>query len=333
VSVDYATEDGTAKAGQDYKATSGTMTFEAGEVLKSLTVPILNDTLPEPAKTFRVRLSNPSGGGVLSSPSATAVTIQNTDRTFQFDSPSYVVREEAEFVQIGINQGDNNASATVDFTTTDVTAIAGVDYVGSTNTVRFGPGERLKLVRIPIVNNRLKQAARSFRITLGKPSAGTALGNQQTATVQIRDNDPGVGFTTNTFFAWRSAGVAKVSVAQRGVAEFVHGGFPDGGWVSALRRGLPGRLWKLGVQDKRELPGDHDSAPAKPLGQEPNVIQGELEEPAAGDVVGNREHNGQPVQPAKLLPHPPADRHQAQAATGCGRPGPDLGGSWSAAEG
>jgi len=42
------------------------------------------------------------------------------------------------------------------------------------------------------------------------------LGSQRTATVKIYDNDPGVGFTTSTFFASGSAGVAKVTVTRGG---------------------------------------------------------------------------------------------------------------------
>jgi len=41
------TADDTAIAGEDYHATSGTLTFEHGEVLKTITIPLINDTVPE----------------------------------------------------------------------------------------------------------------------------------------------------------------------------------------------------------------------------------------------------------------------------------------------
>ncbi len=61
VSVDYATEDGTAKAGADYTAVSGTLTFAAGETAKTVSVPVLDDAHDEGRETMRLKLSNPKG--------------------------------------------------------------------------------------------------------------------------------------------------------------------------------------------------------------------------------------------------------------------------------
>ena len=78
VRVSYATADGTAKAGEDYTATSGTLVFVAGETSKTVRVPILDDGHDEGAETFLLRLSNVVGAraGDLE---ATG-TIRNTDR-------------------------------------------------------------------------------------------------------------------------------------------------------------------------------------------------------------------------------------------------------------
>ena len=214
MTVDYATADGTAQAGHDYTPVTGTIAFEPGEVLKSFVVPIINDTRPETNKTFRVILTNPTGGGVLGSPSSATVTIKDTDRAFQFDSASYLAREDVEFFRIGIIQGENDASATVDFTTTDGTAIAGLDYVGVTNTIAFGAGERLKWVMVPILHDSLQEPRKTFRVTLSNPTGGAVLVFRQSADITITDNDPGVGFATNTFRASESAGVANVTVAR-----------------------------------------------------------------------------------------------------------------------
>ena len=61
VSVDYATEDDTATAGEDYTATSGTLTFAAGETAKTVSVPVLDDAIDEGKEVMRLLLSNPKG--------------------------------------------------------------------------------------------------------------------------------------------------------------------------------------------------------------------------------------------------------------------------------
>jgi Calx-beta domain/RTX calcium-binding nonapeptide repeat (4 copies) len=77
VSVVYATADGTATAGSDYTATSGTLVFAPGQTSKTVAVPILGDTGYESDETFSVTLSNPVNA-TLGTATATG-TITNDD--------------------------------------------------------------------------------------------------------------------------------------------------------------------------------------------------------------------------------------------------------------
>ena len=61
VSVDYATSDGTATAGADYTAASGTLSFAAGETSKTVSVTVLNDAHDEGSETLTLTLSNATG--------------------------------------------------------------------------------------------------------------------------------------------------------------------------------------------------------------------------------------------------------------------------------
>jgi len=61
VTVQYATQQGTAIAGQDYADTSGTLTFAPGEQTQFVAVTVFGDTIDEVDEVFTLTLSNPSG--------------------------------------------------------------------------------------------------------------------------------------------------------------------------------------------------------------------------------------------------------------------------------
>ena len=79
VSVDYVTADGTAKAGEDYEAVSGTLTFAGGETEKTLQVPVLDDDIDEGNEQFEMHLSNESGAYLRGRHKTATGTIRNTD--------------------------------------------------------------------------------------------------------------------------------------------------------------------------------------------------------------------------------------------------------------
>jgi subtilisin family serine protease len=79
VSVDYATSDGSAAAGQDYLATSGTVTFLDGETTQSFAVGIIDDADYEGDETFAAVLSNATGGALLGNLDAATITITDND--------------------------------------------------------------------------------------------------------------------------------------------------------------------------------------------------------------------------------------------------------------
>jgi Calx-beta domain/Family of unknown function (DUF5675) len=60
ITVNYATQNGTAIAGTDYTAESGTVTFAPGKTTATITVPVTQETSADPEKTFSVVLSNPA---------------------------------------------------------------------------------------------------------------------------------------------------------------------------------------------------------------------------------------------------------------------------------
>ena len=75
MAVHYATSDGTATAGSDYTAESGTLNFAAGQTSQTFTIPLLPQFGLVPDRTINLTLSNPTGGALLDNPRTAVVTI------------------------------------------------------------------------------------------------------------------------------------------------------------------------------------------------------------------------------------------------------------------
>ena len=78
-SVNYATSDGTATSGSDYTAATGTLNFAAGQMTRTFTIPVANDTAVESAETVNLTLSAPTGGVNLGTRSTAALVIDDND--------------------------------------------------------------------------------------------------------------------------------------------------------------------------------------------------------------------------------------------------------------
>ncbi len=79
VSVDYRTQDGSARAGVRYSAQSGTLTFLDGEASKTISIPLIDDSLIQDVESFQVILSAPTGGASIGNPGAATVTVLDND--------------------------------------------------------------------------------------------------------------------------------------------------------------------------------------------------------------------------------------------------------------
>ncbi len=85
VSVNYATANGSAAAGSDYTAVSGTLSWTDGETAsKTFTVTVLGDTTIESDQTITINLSAATGGATIGTGSATLI-ITNDDVTSTYD--------------------------------------------------------------------------------------------------------------------------------------------------------------------------------------------------------------------------------------------------------
>jgi subtilisin family serine protease len=190
VSVQFASANGTALAGSDYTAKSGTLSFAAGVSSKSVIFYLVNNSLSEDSETFTISLANPAGGAVLGNNKNAAVTILDDDKNLAFDATSASVGEGGDSVTLWVRRlGSVAASASVKYATANGTAVATSDYLARSGTLSWAAGDgAAKAVVVPIVNNATREAGETFKVNLSSPVGGT-LGLNKTAVISIVDND------------------------------------------------------------------------------------------------------------------------------------------------
>ncbi len=200
VSVRYAlATGGTATSGVDFTLPAGTLTFEPGQLSKTITFTVANDTLDENDETVRVALSSPSNATLGTASVATYTIVDNDaipaakiDFRTETGAPTTAVSVSESIVRISVPIILTAAAGrpiTVNLAAVaGGTALLGTDFSIPTASVTFAPGETRKTVTLNITNDRLNEALETIRLALSSTTA--SIGTGSTATVSIVDNDP-----------------------------------------------------------------------------------------------------------------------------------------------
>lgn len=188
VSVQFAASNGTATAGADFTAISGPVFFNPGETSKTVTIPILDDSLLEVNETLILRLNDPTNGATLGATVLAVLTIvDNEQSAVQFNAAGYSVNERAGTATITVSRNSGLGTLTVGYATSNGTAQAGVHYGSTSGFLTFNPGQTTRTFTVPILNDNLADGDKLVNLTLGNPSTGI-LGAPSTAVLTIKDS-------------------------------------------------------------------------------------------------------------------------------------------------
>ena len=192
VTVNYTTANGSAKAGTDYTAESGTLTFPAGETAQNIAVPITDRNAA--TRSFSVVLSSPSSNATIATGTGT-VTIEANNgsavTTPGISAPPNVVVGAADgYIDLPVTlSAPGINTTTVKFTTQDgsgqgeYTACEySAIYQGQSGTLTFTPGVTTQVVRVPLLNCPQTQNL-TFTLNLSGASGGTITDASTTVTV------------------------------------------------------------------------------------------------------------------------------------------------------
>src|SRR5205807_5978214 len=199
-----STANRTANPPTDYLSTSGTLTFNPGDLTKTINVTINGDQLFEPDETFTVNLSIPVNTTI--SRGTGTGTILNDDAQggiVSFSQGNYSVAESGGSITITVNRtGDTTGPATVDYTTPDDSAAlvvlpcstpSGValprcDFTTALGTLRFAAGETVKTFIVLISQDNFVEGPETLPLTLSNLTGGAVFGSFSTATLPINDD-------------------------------------------------------------------------------------------------------------------------------------------------
>ncbi len=196
VGVSFELGGGTATPGVDFSPSSGTVTWEDGEIgFKSIQVEIFDDTQAEGDETIPVRLLYPpTGGATLSGPEASILIVDDdltgNETVFSLANRGVTVQESGNSAVLTVvRSGNTSGAATVNYTTSSGSATTGSDFTTASGTLQWAAGDSAdQTISVSITNDTADEPDETFTVMLSNPSGGI-LGSISTAHVTIDDDD------------------------------------------------------------------------------------------------------------------------------------------------
>ncbi|MBM1585031.1 hypothetical protein JQU80_16575, partial [Sulfitobacter mediterraneus] len=193
--VTFATADGTALAGEDYQATTGTLTFAAGQTQASVSVPVFGDTDIEPSEGFTLTVTAPEAVAAVSAGQAQILADDAGTPTLSVIgsfSPEGTDFYDPHYLVWTLNLSEASAEAvTVEYRFLNGTALYGVDTYTGSGTLTFAAGETTREIYLRIDGDSGVELDESIVLELSDPSGAAFAGQAPVlrATSWILDDD------------------------------------------------------------------------------------------------------------------------------------------------
>ena len=198
VTVRFATEDGSAVAGSDYTAASGTLSFSAGDTARTIRVAILDDEAAEQSENFSVELADSAGATIQDGTATATITDDDADKAPEVSIADAQAVGEPGTAQFEVTlSAPGSATVTVEYRTLDGTAVANRDYSAATGTLTFSTNETAKTIAVAVREDSIAEQTENFRVELHNPmgaTLGTGIG-WGTITDDDQDQQPALSIS------------------------------------------------------------------------------------------------------------------------------------------
>jgi hypothetical protein len=150
VAVSYGTANGSAAAESDYQSTSGSVTFDAGETTKTISVLVNGDGAGEPNETFLVNLGLAEGSAVIADGQGVGTIVDDEPRVSINDvSKNEGNSGTTQFVFTISLSPASDAAVSLNFATANSSAKSVEDYDARSGLLAFNAGETSKTIALP----------------------------------------------------------------------------------------------------------------------------------------------------------------------------------------
>ncbi|MEX0281996.1 MAG: Calx-beta domain-containing protein [Arenibacterium sp.] len=202
ITLNYMTVDGTATAGEDYTAKSGSITFKAGQTIASVEVDVRGDSKVETIETFSL-VVEPNGFIQNDTADSTGIArIIDEDTEDEVDLPVVTIENttgeeggnadgEAIFT-VRLSEASTSDISVSYRTVTDGSAQDGdVDFFAANDVLNFAPGETQKTISVRLQGDFINESDENFTLELSSPQNAVLAGGESrlSATGVIRDDD------------------------------------------------------------------------------------------------------------------------------------------------
>lgn len=164
----FTTLDGSSIAGQDYTVTAGTRQVSPAQNLTIINIPINNDSEVEQPEYLGFRLTAGQGSRLYDGSCQIQITSEDTGPPPpQGVAISIAPVSAAEGATAAVNlvrTGDLSGYTSINVDEQDISAIAGADYVRTSPSMTFSPGESVKTVSIPINADGANEGDEMFKV-------------------------------------------------------------------------------------------------------------------------------------------------------------------------
>jgi probable HAF family extracellular repeat protein len=189
VTISYSTANATATAGSDYHFAAGTITFDVGQTVATISVLIDGDHVGEVNETFQMNLSGAPDGIVIADSQGTGTIVD--------DEPRISINDVSK------NEGNNGTSPftftvaltsasavpiSTAFATADGSAKSPEDYEVKSGTITFAVGETSKTISVLVKGDKKREAQEVFYVNLSSAGGGFILDSQGTGVIRNDDH-------------------------------------------------------------------------------------------------------------------------------------------------